>query len=417
MGNLSRSIALRLCLQGQEERGLLLETMGEYARAAQAAADYGLEHKTTSMVKVHHGTYKQVRQVSPLGSQLVCSARAKAVEGLKSRKALGHKRPLHFRSKGAVRYDKRSSTLYLETGRISLSVSGNRRLVLAFRLPKYFQRYLDWDFKSGDLVLRRKTFWYQLRVEKEVEGPEEHSGVFIGIDRGLRHIAVTSTAEFYSGSHLRSVKHRNFKVRCELQKKGTRSAKRKLKARSLREKRFQKDVNHCISKEIVSRLPAGSTIVLEDLTEIRERISRDRKKRGGRRLRRELHSWAFWQLEQFIRYKAATKGVQLETVNPEFTSQRCSLCGHTAAENREGAQFRCLKCGYQVDSDLNASWNIRASHLLTFLDTSLNEQATGAKGPGGRLQVGQPNVASQPLLSPPATKGQSEIVTSPGCTP
>ena len=95
------------------------------------------------------------------------------------------------------------------------------------------------------------------------------------------------------------------RLRAKLQKKGTKSAKRLLKKRSGRERRFARDVNHCISKAIVQTAqgtPRG--IALEDLKGIRERINAQRTVR--KRQRRVLHSWAFFQLRAFIAYKAQT---------------------------------------------------------------------------------------------------------------
>jgi IS605 OrfB family transposase len=74
-----------------------------------------------------------------------------------------------------------------------------------------------------------------------------------------------------------------------LQKKGTKSAKRLLRKRSGRERRFARDVNHCISKALVNTAKGTQRgIALEDLTNIRSRVN------GSRRQRRVLHNWAFY---------------------------------------------------------------------------------------------------------------------------
>jgi transposase len=78
---------------------------------------------------------------------------------------------------------------------------------------------------------------------------------------------------------------------------------------------------------------------MEDLTEIRNR-ARSRSEPG-----RSLHSWAFYQLKEMIRYKAEMAGIQVERVNPEYTSQTCK-CGHREKANRNGIRFRCKQCGY-----------------------------------------------------------------------
>ena len=47
-------------------------------------------------------------------------------------------------------------------------------------------------------------------------------------------------------------------------------------------------------------------------------------------------------------------------MNPAYTSQRCSECGHADKENRKTqARFRCVSCGYMSNADTNAAMNIR----------------------------------------------------------
>ena len=49
-----------------------------------------------------------------------------------------------------------------------------------------------------------------------------------------------------------------------------------------------------------------------------------------------------------------------QSAQPRYTSQRCSVCGHTDSCNRPSqAVFRCNHCGQVTHADLNASKNIR----------------------------------------------------------
>jgi transposase len=54
---------------------------------------------------------------------------------------------------------------------------------------------------------------------------------------------------------------------------------------------------------------------------------------------------------------------RVEKINPAFTSQRCSVCGHVDAKSRESqARFVCTACGFACNADLNAARNIAAGH-------------------------------------------------------
>jgi len=56
---------------------------------------------------------------------------------------------------------------------------------------------------------------------------------------------------------------------------------------------------------------------------------------------------------------------RVEKVNPAYTSQRCSVCGHVDANSRKSqALFKCTACGYTSNADLNAARNIAAGRAV-----------------------------------------------------
>ncbi|TDW76691.1 transposase [Kribbella pratensis] len=64
-----------------------------------------------------------------------------------------------------------------------------------------------------------------------------------------------------------------------------------------------------------------------------------------------------------LEHKAAGR---LQKVNPSYTSQTCSVCGHCAPENRESqAVFQCVACGHQTHADVNAAINIAAGRAVS----------------------------------------------------
>ena len=148
--------------------------------------------------------------------------------------------------------------------------------------------------------------------------------------------------------------------RQRLQRRGTKSTKRHLKKLRKRQARFQKDTNHRISKDLVARAKGTARgIALEDLSDIRERTRL-------RKAQRARHSnWGFAQLRQFISYKAALAGVLVYIINPAYTSQRCSACGHTERGNRPTqSHFCCLSCGHTTSADTNAAIHISRAAVI-----------------------------------------------------
>ncbi|MBA3751815.1 IS200/IS605 family element transposase accessory protein TnpB, partial [Candidatus Dependentiae bacterium] len=153
--------------------------------------------------------------------------------------------------------------------------------------------------------------------------------------------------------------------RRRLQRKGTKSSKRKLKKTSDKEARHIKHTNHSLSKAIVQEaVDTGCLVIaLENLTNIRDRI------KATKRVRFRLHGWAWAQLQRFIVYKAQAVGLKVVFVNPAYTSKTCAECKELGIRVKH--RFVCKVCGIQRHSDLNASLNI--SRIATSADA-----ATGA---------------------------------------
>ena len=212
---------------------------------------------------------------------------------------------------------------------------------------------LEWEIGGADLIWRRGT--YYLNVTQSKDDPEQiDTPDTLGVDLGIVQLATDSTGETFTGAKVHEVRNRYQKRRQILQKVGTRSAKRRLKKMSGREKRFQKDTNHRIAKSLVQKaVRTRKALALEDLTGIRERVTVRREHRY------ERHSWAFYQLRMYIAYKAAWAGVEVKFVDPRNTSRTCSACGHCEKANRQTqASFKCKQCGFCENADINAAINI-----------------------------------------------------------
>ncbi|MFS8856394.1 RNA-guided endonuclease TnpB family protein, partial [Synechococcus sp. H55.2] len=180
--------------------------------------------------------------------------------------------------------------------------------------------------KAATLIKRKDGSYYiQIGVEHDPPEPRDTTGA-IGVDLGRRDIAHTSEGDNWNGQQLNQVRDHYSRLRAALQRKasrGTRSTRRRcrelLQRLSGRERRFQTWVNHRISKSIVARAQAThSFIALEDLTGIRERTNQQPPSKTERR---RSNSWAFYQLRQFVQYKAARAGIQVVVVPPAYSSQ------------------------------------------------------------------------------------------------
>ena len=136
--------------------------------------------------------------------------------------------------------------------------------------------------------------------------------------------------------------------------KGGKGRNKKVKAADHlrdKERNFAKTYNHQLSHKIVKFAKDNKCefINLEYLT-----------KDGFEN--RILSSWSYYELQNMIEYKAEREGIKVRYVDPAYTSQTCSKCGHVDKENRPTqAKFKCINCGLELNADHNASINIARS--------------------------------------------------------
>jgi len=334
------------------QRTELLETMRQYSQSAQYALDIGWDNGTYFKKEIHHLSYYPIRETLSLPAQLVCSSRDKACETLKALRKVKKPSKPNFKELLTIRYDARSFTFKKDFVTLA-SVKGRTKIKL--KIPEYYKQYLSWKTRSADLIFdRKKRLFLHITFSKDINTQTISNRLQLGVDVGINQVAVTSNRQFFSGNIIKRNKLKFKRLRSKLQAKGTRSSKRLLKKISGKERRFMRHWNHVISKQIVNNCKAG-TIVLENIKGIRSR--------KGKKFNFWLHRWSFFQLQQFIGYKALRNGIKTIKVNPYLTSQTCSRCGELGSRSK--GFFECLHCGYSLNADLNASYNLAKHHSIS----------------------------------------------------
>lgn len=324
----------------------------------------------SNAIKLHRLTYVAVRIQFSLSAQVTASAVktvASKYAGLRRQKRIPF-RPVHFGRnavilQGGVRGRDFSFT---KTGLSVWTLDGRVKAVPYWGEPKLAEYIACWKLGDARLFVRKKKVYLSVSFHREAPDLDRPTDAVIGVDRGINHLAVITDGrrqQFFGGRHVLHVRDRYLSTRASLQRKKaqtpTHSLRRVLKRLSGRETRFMTDVNHQISKHIVTfaQQTGNPTIALEKLDGIRNRRMRKSQ-------RRNLHRWSFCQLEQFIRYKAETVGSEVIEIDPAYTSQGCSRCGYTMRANRKGPNFCCGSCGHALHADLNGARNIRLRGLL-----------------------------------------------------
>jgi transposase len=329
---MDRTIVLQLN-PTHEQTTLLRQTLDQHTACFNTVATHGFTSQCSNGVQLHKDTYYPLRSQFPdLPAQLVCAARVKATEAVKSAltwkvkkekeypkkvakaKKMGWKTPVFKPVKAPqsaicpIRYDARSYWVKWNTTTCSLATVDGR-VEVPFTVPVHLVQYVGYKTCSADLMYRKGRF--TLHVVVFIPQPDLPStDDVIGIDLGLNRPAVTSEHVFLGERRWKEQERRIFRLKRKLAAKGTKSAKRHLK---------------------------------------------------------KLFGKLFRQ-----RRDAATCGIRVGKVDPRYTSQTCSRCGFQHRSNRRSQSlFHCRSCGYQLNADLNAAYNIRDKFLtLTLVGTS-----------------------------------------------
>lgn len=331
----------------EEQRTVLVKTMSKFNEACNYIADIAFEQKCANKINLQKIVYYDVRERFGLSAQMTIRAIAKVVEAYKRDKSINPS----FRFDGAVVYDQRIlSWRGLESVSV-LTIEG--RKIIPIRIGEYQTARMDRVRGQVDLIIRNGIFYLAVVVDVPEQTPYDPVGT-LGVDLGIVNLATDSDGTVFSGELVDNTRERYAALRGGLQSTGTKSAKRHLKKLSGKEKRFHKDVNHCISKEIVTKAKdTGRAIALEDLIGIRDQVTVSKAQRNRH------HSWGFYQLRQFIEYKATVAGVPVEFINPRYTSRTCPSCGCIDKKNRPNRDtFNCIQCGLAGSADHIAAINI-----------------------------------------------------------
>ncbi|QKY68329.1 RNA-guided endonuclease TnpB family protein [Lentibacillus sp. CBA3610] len=214
-------------------------------------------------------------------------------------------------------------------------------------------------YKLGTLRITKKSNKWIAQISVTIPTTRGTGLKIMGVDLGLKVPAVAVTDDekvcFFGNGRQNKFKKRKFRSdRKALGKKKKLNAIRRSKDK---EQRWMKDQDHKTSRAIVNFAKGNkiSVIRLEQLAKIRQTT------RTSRKNEKNLHTWSFYRLSQFIEYKANLEGINVEYVNPAYTSQTCPKCSEK--NKAQGRKYKC-KCGFEKHRDIIGAMNIRYAPVV-----------------------------------------------------
>ena len=350
---------------------LLSDTCAAYLDCCNMVSRVAWERKTLGQKALHQLVYRRLRDEYHVGAQMAQSSIIRVIGNYRTIKEM-HGSPWatsqpNYSSSGYDLVWNRDYSV-LKDGRLSINTLNGR-----IKLP------VDWGHvpeeyrhgKFGTARILNKSGKWLLLIPSTVELPEpSQPQQVVGVDMGVRFLATTYDSDgrtvFYDGREVKRKREHYKKLRASLQKKGTRSARRRLRNIGKRENRWMRDVNHQVSKALVSRQSKPTLFALENLSGVRNATERVRKSD-----RYVQVSWAFYQLRQMIEYKANKAGHSVIVIDPRYTSQTCPTCGLVRKANRRKNkhEYYCSNCGYRSNDDRAAAMNIQRLGYQSIVET------------------------------------------------
>ena len=227
------------------------------------------------------------------------------------------------------------------------------------------------DIKNVTISKHVGKWYISFGVESTLETPIHPSKSAIGVDLGIKKLVTTSTGQVFDP--INSFKANQVKI-ARLQRKLKKKTKfsenwKKLNLKINKLHHHIANIRHDYLHKVTTTLSKNhAMIVVEDLKVANmsksakgsiEKKGKNVKAKSG--LNKSILDQGWSMLVGMLEYKQQWRGGLLVKVDPKYTSQTCSSCGHVAKENRlTQAKFECISCGFSENADINASRNILA---------------------------------------------------------
>jgi IS605 OrfB family transposase len=337
-------------LPTDEQRSLLNSTMLEYIKTTN-----DIVNKYVCWDKLEALTSKHINADLPsaLKVQAIQDARSIFVKSKKKSKLDSASKPTIPALKKPIAVWNNANHSFKGTS-LSFPIWSNgksKRILVKAVLTKHQTELLT--NKIGTLRISVKSGKYIAQIAVDVSPAQSVGTIAMGVDLGLKipAVAVTECGKVIFCGNGRENKYRKRKYCATRRRLGKQKKLKTILKLNNKEQRWMTDQDHKISRRLVNFAQKNKVAVirLEKLSGIRQTA------RTSRKNAKNLHSWSFYRLANFIEYKATLQGIKVEYVNPEYTSQTCPACGTRNKANDR--KYKCA-CGFKGHRDFVGAKNI-----------------------------------------------------------
>ncbi len=330
-------------------------------------------HNELTAYLKNHERYDDLHSQS---SQRVLQELAEAFGGWYGKRRNGDMRanPPGYRKRGdkhprsTITFKAAGFKLDTQYNRVRLSKGSNLKDNFSDFILCEYQTRPDVDLSTVESVQQVRAVWtgyeWELHIvcKVEVETFDSPGDKTVGIDLGINNFAALA----YEGGHaelypLNCLKQDDYYFSKELARCDDSLCQRATRLNNKKSARRTHYI-HTLSKHIVERCveEGVGTIVVGNLSGIREDDDSNDSKDWGKHGNLDLHSWAFDRFTDLLEYKAEMEGIEVKEVSERDTSKTCSCCGQTRDTNRvERGLYVCDSCDMVANADVNGAENIR----------------------------------------------------------
>lgn len=248
---------------------------------------------------------------------------------------------------------------------------------------KLCETKLAYDEKKNHRTKMPRGWYFCIgyQFEKDTDNPELDPDKILGVDIGLTNVLYLGwSKDDHFKKYIPGSEIRRFQAVQERRKRdmlqcgpargdgskghGRKCATRRADAFEHHIHNFKETKNWNYAHFVVDNAVKGGfgVIQMEDLAGITKSEKFDR-------------AWTFYSLQQKIEQLAAENGIVVRKIDPMYTSQMCSKCGHISPDNRKTqSDFRCVACGYRKNADHNAAMNISKANIGEIIKAQLVRQ-------------------------------------------
>ncbi|MCR6668978.1 MAG: transposase, partial [archaeon YNP-WB-040] len=305
--------------------------------------------------------------------EMACSI-YKSFRKLKKRGLAKVEKPLF--KKQVIMLDDHLFSLDFKDWETSIAVQGGRAKLKLLH-GTYHEKFKEMRIGQAWLVKSEDGFYLKVVFSKTVELMES-KGRAIAVDINENNVALGSTERVRNiETGERAIRTAYFLKRRRLQSKPRLNEKHLISKYKGRERRRVEDIYHKLANHIIDEAKElkASTIVLEELTNMRKRTRRSKELNG------RLNRWSFRKLQNIIEYKAKLVGLNVKYVNAKGTSTLCPICGEKLSPNGY-RRLRCSRCGLEEDRDIIAVRNLLRRYQIDVGSSPVHPKSPPMKGGG-----------------------------------